>query len=89
MPETVFPNERKMISVGWVGTGPFSFYGDYLTVLNNTSTYNFLNMRVTHIWGEESYRKNYTGSKEYVDKMVTNWATGRSSFTIWIWPGVF
>jgi hypothetical protein len=76
--ESVFPSSQKVIRVGWVGTGPFSFYGDYLSVLNNSKTYNFLNMRVTHIWGDD-YRKNYKGTPEYVDKMVTSWATGRSS----------
>lgn len=79
MPEIVFPSSLKMIRVGWVGTGPFSFYGDYLSVLNKTKAYNFLNMRVTHIWGETSYRRNYAGSPEFVDKMVNSWATGRSS----------
>lgn len=79
MAETTTLTPQKMLRVGWVGTGPFSFYGDYLSVLNNSKTYNSLNMKVTHIWGEESYRKNYKGTTEWVDKMVSSWATGRSS----------
>ena len=35
MPEKVFPSSRKVLRVGWVGTGPFSFYAHYLRVMNN------------------------------------------------------
>lgn len=76
MPEKTFPTSQKVIRVGWVGTGPFSFYGHYIRVINNISRdYNFLNMRVTHIWGDD-YRKNYKGTPEYVKKMVDFW-TGK------------
>jgi len=68
-----------MIRVGWLGTGPFSFYGHYMGVLNATGDdYNPLDMRVTHIWGDD-YSKNYKGSAEWVKKMVDSWNTGRQS----------
>ncbi len=62
MPEKTFPASQRVIRVGWVGTGPFSFYGHYIRVINNIHRdYNFLNMRVTHIWGDD-YRRNYKGT---------------------------
>ena len=79
MPEQLFPKSQKILSVGWVGLGPFSFYGGYITTINNIfRDYNFLNMRVTHIWADD-YRKNYAGSPEYVEKMAGLWADGPSS----------
>ena len=54
MPEKTFPASQKVIRVGWIGTGPFSFYGHYIRVINNIHRdYNFLNMRITHIWGDD------------------------------------
>ncbi len=74
-----FPSSRKVIKVGWVGTGPFSFYGHYIRVINNIfRDYNFLNMRVTHIWGDD-YTKNYKGSPEYVKKMLDFWSSDEQS----------
>ncbi len=74
MPEKTFPSFQRVLRVGWVGLGPFSFYGDYIRVINNVfRDYNFLNMRVTHIWGDD-YRRNYKGSPEYVEKMMKYWA---------------
>jgi hypothetical protein len=79
MPEKVFPSSQKVLRVGWVGTGPFSFYGHYIRVINNiTRDYNFLNMRVTHIWGD-NYARNYKGSEAYVKKMLAYWANNEQS----------
>ncbi len=67
------PKFKNLIRVGWVGLGPFSFYGIYNDVINNIfREYNFLNMRVTHIWGDD-YSKNYAGSPEFVQKMLNYW----------------
>ena len=64
---------QKIIRVGWVGLGPFSFYGVYMDVINNVfREYNFLNMRVTHIWGDD-YSKNFAGSSEFVTKLLNYW----------------
>jgi len=69
----------KIIRIGWVGTGPFSFYGDYSQVINNIfRSYNFYNMRVTHIWGDD-YSKNYKGRPEWVKKMVDFWTSDKQS----------
>lgn len=74
MPEKVIPKSTKILHVGMVGTGPFAFYGLFNHVINNVfRDYNNLNMRVTHIWGDD-YAKNYRGSKEYVDKMLAFWS---------------
>jgi hypothetical protein len=79
VPQEKFPEEQKVLNIGWVGLGPFSFYGGYITTINNIfRDYNFLNMRVTHIWGDD-YRKNYAGSPEYVKKMVDDWKNGPRS----------
>ncbi len=79
MPEKTFPASQKVIKVGWIGTGPFSFYGHYIRVINNIHRdYNFLNMRVTHIWGDD-YRKNYKGTPEYVEKMMKFWSSDEQS----------
>ena len=79
MPEAKHPTSRKVIRVGWVGTGPFSFYGHYIRVINNIfRDYNPLNMRVTHIWGDD-YTKNYKGSTEYVKKMLDFWTSDKQS----------
>ncbi|MHB9030043.1 MAG: Gfo/Idh/MocA family oxidoreductase [Candidatus Latescibacterota bacterium] len=79
MPEKTFPSSQRVIRVGWVGTGPFSFYGHYIRVINNISRdYNFLNMRVTHIWGDD-YRKNYRGSPEFVKKQLDFWSNDQQS----------
>jgi len=79
MAEKIFPESQKVIRVGWVGTGPFSFYGHYIRVINNIfRDYNFLNMRVTHIWGDD-YSKNYKGSPEYVEKMLKFWSNDEQS----------
>ena len=78
MPEKTFPSSQRVLRVGWVGLGPFSFYGDYIRVINNVSRdYNFLNMRVTHIWGDD-YRKNFKGRPEYVDKLMKFWSDEHS-----------
>ena len=73
MPEKTIPTSAKIIRVGVCGTGPFSFYSMFNSVINNTMRdYNNLNMRVTHIWGDD-YHKNYKGSPEYVKKMIDFW----------------
>ncbi|MCD6308577.1 MAG: Gfo/Idh/MocA family oxidoreductase [Candidatus Latescibacteria bacterium] len=73
MPENTIPSAADIIRVGSVGTGPFSFYGTFNHVINNTfRDYNCLNIRVTHIWGDD-YSKNYRGSSEYVRKMLDFW----------------
>ncbi len=67
------PANRKVLRVGWVGTGPFSFYGAYILVMNNIfREYNQLNMRVTHIWGDD-YSRNYRGRPEWVRSMHDVW----------------
>ncbi len=74
MPEKNFPASQKVLKVGWVGTGPFSFYGHYIGVINNISRkYNFLNMRVTHIWGDD-YARNFKGSRAFVKQMLDFWS---------------
>jgi hypothetical protein len=79
MPEEKIPQTRKVIRVGVCGTGPFSFYGTFNSVINNTfREYNNLNMRVTHIWGDD-YHKNYKGSAEYVKKMIDFWGSEKNS----------
>ncbi|MFC1692614.1 Gfo/Idh/MocA family oxidoreductase [Candidatus Latescibacterota bacterium] len=79
MAQEKIPEYQKVIRVGWVGTGPFSFYGHYIRVINNIyRDYNFLNMRVTHIWGDD-YAKNYRGSQEWVKKMLDFWASDEQS----------
>lgn len=76
MIEPAIPENRRVIRVGWVGLGPFSFYGGYITVMNDIERrYNFLNMRVTHIWGDD-YHKNFKGSPEYVKRMIDYWHHG-------------
>jgi hypothetical protein len=71
--EKAIPLNEKILHVGVVGTGPFSFYGTFNHVINNTfRDYNCLTMRVTHIWGDD-YSKNYRGSPEYVKKMLDFW----------------
>ena len=79
MPEKTFPSSQRVIRIGWVGTGPFSFYGHYIRVINNKfRDYNFLNMRVSHIWGDD-YRKNYKGTAEYVKKQMDFWSGDEQS----------
>jgi len=78
MAEKTFPETQKVLKIGWVGTGPFSFYGDYMRVINNHPEPNPLNMRVTHIWGDD-YSKNYAGSDKFVTEMVERWNEGRQS----------
>ncbi len=79
MPEKTIPSSQRVLRVGWVGTGPFSFYSHYIRVINNIfRDYNFLNMRVTHIWGDD-YRKNYKGSPEFVKKQMDFWANDQHS----------
>ncbi|MFA6471019.1 MAG: hypothetical protein WCU00_03175, partial [Candidatus Latescibacterota bacterium] len=79
MAEKVFPGSQKVIRIGWVGIGPFSFYGHYIRVINNIfRDYNFLNMRVTHIWGD-NYARNYKGSAEFVKKKLDFWASSEQS----------
>lgn len=74
-----FPSSQKVLNIGWVGTGPFSFYGHYIRVINNIfRDYNFLNMRVTHIWGDD-YSRNYKGSPEFVKKMLDFWTNEEQS----------
>jgi hypothetical protein len=79
MAEKVIPNSQKIIRVGWVGTGPFSFYGHYIRVINNIyRDYDFFNMRVTHIWGD-NYARNYKGSEAYVKKILEFWSSSEQS----------
>ncbi|MBT4483155.1 MAG: hypothetical protein HOC71_05700, partial [Candidatus Latescibacteria bacterium] len=79
MAQEKFPKNQKVLSVGWVGTGPFSFYGHYIRVINNIfRDYNYLNMRVTHIWGDD-YSKNYRGSSEWVKEMLDFWKNEKQS----------
>lgn len=79
MPEKTLPGSQRVIRVGWVGTGPFSFYGHYIRVINNIfRDYNFLNMRVTHIWGDD-YRRNYRGTAEYVKTQMDFWSNDEQS----------
>ena len=69
------PDNGRILKVGWVGTGPFSFYGHYILVINNIfHEYNPLNMRISHIWGDD-YSRNYRGRKEWVDSMLAYWAS--------------
>ncbi len=73
MAQNNIPESVRILRVGVVGTGPFSFYGTFNHSINNTFyEYNALNMRVTHIWGGD-YSKNYKGSPEYVRKMLDFW----------------
>ena len=70
---------RKIIRVGWVGTGPFSFYGCYIPVINSTGKQNDIyTMRVTHIWGDD-YTRNYKGKPEWVKKMLDFWTGSAQS----------
>lgn len=74
-----FPDSQKVLRVGWVGTGPFSFYGHYIGVINNLRReYNFLNMRITHIWGDD-YRRNFKGSDAFVKNMLDFFASETQS----------
>lgn len=67
------PTHQKVIRIGWVGTGPFSFYSHYILVINNIfRDYNYMNMRVTHIWGDD-YSRNYRGRPEWVKEMLDFW----------------
>jgi len=76
MPQEKIPKFQKVIKVGWVGLGPFSFYGSYIEVINNIfRNYNFFNMRVTHIWGDD-YSRNFAGSPEFVKKLLDFWHKG-------------
>ncbi|MCE5251280.1 Gfo/Idh/MocA family oxidoreductase, partial [bacterium] len=73
MAEKKMPDSVKILRVGVLGTGPFSFYGTFNHVINNTfRDFNNLFMRITHIWGDD-YSKNYKGSPEYVKKMLDFW----------------
>jgi len=79
MLEEKIPRSRNVIRVGWVGTGPFSFYAHYIRVINNIyRDYNFLNMRVTHIWGDD-YTRNYRTDTEYGKKWLDYWTNGEQS----------
>ncbi len=69
------PAHKKVLRVGWVGTGPFSFYSHYILVINNIfREYNPLDMRITHIWGDD-YSRNYRGRPEWVKQMLDYWAS--------------
>ena len=69
----------NIIRVGWVGTGPFSFYAHYIRVINNIyREYNSLNMLVTHIWGDD-YARNYKTDTEYGMKWFDFWMNGEQS----------
>ncbi len=73
------PTSRKVLRIGWVGTGPFSFYGHYILVINNIfREYNALNMRVTHIWGDD-YARNYRGRPDWVAEMLACWSSDDQS----------
>ena len=74
-----FPSSQNVIRVGWVGTGPFSFYAHYIRVINNIyRDYNNMNMRVTHIWGDD-YSKNYKINTDYGKKWLEYWMKGEQS----------
>lgn len=80
---TSIPESFPLIRAGWVGTGPFSFYGRYTRLMNQPNkfapdAYNPLNIRVTHIWGDD-YRRNYRGSAEYVKKWMDYWTGDEQS----------
>jgi len=77
MPEK-HPESLKVLKIGAVGTGPFSFYGSFNRAINNSLPYNPYSMRVTHVWGDD-YRKNYKGSPEYVKKMLDFWGNDKQS----------
>ncbi len=66
------PEQQDVLKIGWVGTGPFSFYGDYMRTINNHPEYNPFNMRVTHIWGDD-YAKNHRGRAEWVKERMEYW----------------
>lgn len=75
----MIPEVQKVLKVGWVGTGPFSFYGIYNRTINNIfRDYNFLNMRITHIWGDD-YSRNYKGRPEWVKENLDFWADDEHS----------
>ena len=75
------PDSGAILKVGWVGTGPFSFYSHYILVINNIfRSYNPLNMRISHIWGDD-YSRNYRGRQEWVDSMLAYWASDDQSPT--------
>ena len=77
--EKKLPKYQKIIRIGWVGTGPFSFYSHYIRVINNIfREYNPLNMRVTHIWSDD-YSRNYAGRPRWVKKMTDFWKSGEQS----------
>jgi len=79
MPLEKIPSSQNVLRVGWVGTGPFSFYGVYTRVINNIyRDYNLYNMRITHIWGDD-YSKNYRGRPEFVKKWLDFWADDEHS----------
>jgi hypothetical protein len=79
MAEKAIPSSARILRVGVCGTGPFSFYSMFNSVINNIMRdYNNLNMRVTHIWGDD-YHKNYKGSPEYVKKMIDFWTSDKQS----------
>lgn len=73
------PESQKVIRIGWVGTGPFSFYGHYILVINNIfRDHNYFNMRVSHIWGDD-YSRNYRGRPEWVREMLDFWKSDEQS----------
>ena len=73
------PESQKVIRIGHVGTGPFSFYSFYINTINTFhGSYNPLNMRVTHIWGDD-YTRNYRGSPEFVKKWLDVWTGDKQS----------
>jgi hypothetical protein len=79
MAEMIIPDSSRIIRVGVCGTGPFSFYGLFNSIINNTfREYNNLNMRITHIWGDD-YSRNYRGSTEYIKKMTDFWNSEKQS----------
>ncbi len=78
MPATKHPSSLKILKIGVLGTGPFSFYGSFNRAINNARPYNFYSMRITHIWGDD-YRKNYRGSPEWVKKMLDFWGSDKQS----------
>ncbi|MFC1608365.1 Gfo/Idh/MocA family oxidoreductase [Candidatus Latescibacterota bacterium] len=76
---TKIPDSQKVLSVGYVGTGPYSFYGTYTHAINTIfRTYNYYNMRITHIWGDD-YAKNYKGSPEFMKKWKDFWSDDKHS----------
>jgi len=76
---TRLPKDPDNIKVGWVGTGPFSFYGHYISVINGVKLdYSPMRMKITHIWGDD-YAKNFKGDQAWMDKWEKFWTSDKQS----------